>query len=139
MSASTAFAFAAAWLTRPGWWNARTVSNSQPELTSTPPSPTCSTMSASAHCIVAAAARRPPRSICRAPWKSVCRVERSTGVQRVGSVQPQTMLRAHRSISNCSMTSVGTGCTTTSSPAAHRRRAATAASARANHACTRPW
>eukprot|EP00965_Chrysotila_dentata_P039799 1322018-Pleurochrysis_carterae.AAC.1 len=80
MSPSTAVAAAAAWLTRPGWWNARTVRSSQPERTSTPPSPTCSTMSASVHCIVAAAALRAPRSICRAPSKSVCRVERSTSV-----------------------------------------------------------
>eukprot|EP00965_Chrysotila_dentata_P130664 4320348-Pleurochrysis_carterae.AAC.1 len=105
---STAVAAAAAWLTRPGWWNARAVSSSQPERTFTPPSPTCSTMSVSVHCIVAAAASRASWSTCRSPSKSVCRVERSTGVHRAGSAQSQMMPRAHGAISDCSMTSVGT-------------------------------
>eukprot|EP00965_Chrysotila_dentata_P031187 1037967-Pleurochrysis_carterae.AAC.2 len=38
-SASTAAAAAAAWDTRPGWWNARTVRSSHSDRTSTPPSP----------------------------------------------------------------------------------------------------
>eukprot|EP00965_Chrysotila_dentata_P082796 2731715-Pleurochrysis_carterae.AAC.1 len=95
-------------------------------------------MSVSSHCIAAAAARSAPRSICRVPSKTVCRVERSTGTQRAGSAQSQTTPRAHGVISDCSMTSVGTGGTPTSWPAARRRRAATASSARANQACTRP-
>eukprot|EP00965_Chrysotila_dentata_P121932 4029804-Pleurochrysis_carterae.AAC.1 len=47
MSASTAFAAAAAWSRRPGWWNASTVINSHSARASTPPSPACATMSSS--------------------------------------------------------------------------------------------
>eukprot|EP00965_Chrysotila_dentata_P122513 4049325-Pleurochrysis_carterae.AAC.1 len=96
-------------------------------------------MSASAHRMVAAAARSAALSSCRAPSKRVFRVlDRSTGTQRVGSAQSQMTPRAHGAISDCSMTSVGTGGTSASSPAARRRSAAAAASARANQAWTRP-
>eukprot|EP00965_Chrysotila_dentata_P171236 5650672-Pleurochrysis_carterae.AAC.1 len=62
-------------------------------------------MSASAHRIVAAAARSAALSSCRAPSNWVCRVERSTGTQRAGSAQSQMVPRAHGAISDCSMTS----------------------------------
>eukprot|EP00965_Chrysotila_dentata_P180126 5948007-Pleurochrysis_carterae.AAC.1 len=48
------------------------------------------------------------------------------------------MPRAHHAISSCSITTVGTGGTSTSSPSALARRAAVAASAVANHASTLP-
>eukprot|EP00965_Chrysotila_dentata_P089930 2968412-Pleurochrysis_carterae.AAC.1 len=73
MSASTAFAAAVACSTSPGWWKVRTVSSSHSDRTSTPPSPTCATMSASSQPSCAAAARRAARSICRGPSKVVAR------------------------------------------------------------------
>eukprot|EP00965_Chrysotila_dentata_P111907 3701098-Pleurochrysis_carterae.AAC.2 len=113
------------------------MSDSQSERISTPPSPTCATMSPSGQCMAAAAARRVLPSSWRAPSNLVSRVKRCTGVQRAGSAQSQTMPRAHGAISDCSMTTVGTGGTSTSRPSARSRSAATAASACANHACTR--
>eukprot|EP00965_Chrysotila_dentata_P107213 3542360-Pleurochrysis_carterae.AAC.1 len=65
-------------------------------------------MSVSGHCISAAAARSVERSICRRPGKRVCRVERCVGMHRRGSLQSQTRPRAHRGISLCSITTVGT-------------------------------
>eukprot|EP00965_Chrysotila_dentata_P190950 6174218-Pleurochrysis_carterae.AAC.3 len=47
MSASTTLAAAAACASRLGWWNASTVSISQPDRTSMPPFPTCIRMSSS--------------------------------------------------------------------------------------------
>eukprot|EP00965_Chrysotila_dentata_P020226 669395-Pleurochrysis_carterae.AAC.1 len=42
-SDSTAFAAAAAWSRKPGWWKARTVMSSHEERASIPPSPACAT------------------------------------------------------------------------------------------------
>eukprot|EP00965_Chrysotila_dentata_P139469 4611499-Pleurochrysis_carterae.AAC.1 len=138
VSASTAAAAAAAWLTRPGWWKARTVRSSQSERTSTPPSPTWSTMSVSGHCSTAAAARSAARSSRRGPSNVVWRDDRCTGVHLRGSAQSQTTPRAHGAMSDCSMTTGGTGGTSTSRPAARSRSAATASSAWRNQRCTLP-
>eukprot|EP00965_Chrysotila_dentata_P117662 3887435-Pleurochrysis_carterae.AAC.1 len=62
MSAPTAFAAAPACATRPGWWNASTVVRSHTARVSTPPSPTCATMSSSPHPSRAAARRSAARS-----------------------------------------------------------------------------
>eukprot|EP00965_Chrysotila_dentata_P172376 5688662-Pleurochrysis_carterae.AAC.2 len=113
---STAFAAAAAWSRRPGWWKARTVMSSQADRASTPPSPACSTMSMSGQRSSAAAARSAARSSCRALGDVVWRVDCATGTHRCGSLQPQIFLRAHRGISSCSITTVGTMGTSTSAP-----------------------
>eukprot|EP00965_Chrysotila_dentata_P164973 5447092-Pleurochrysis_carterae.AAC.1 len=103
-----------------------------------PPSPAWPTMSSSCQRISAAAARSAALSIWRRPGNSVCRSDRRTGAQSLGSVQSHTTPQAHFANSACSMTTVGTSGTSTSSPAARRRRAWTAASADANHPCTLP-
>eukprot|EP00965_Chrysotila_dentata_P127851 4228030-Pleurochrysis_carterae.AAC.1 len=64
--------------------------SSHPERASTPPSPTCLTMSLSGQQSFAAAARSAVLSICRAPGKCVSRVERVTGTHRSGSLQSHT-------------------------------------------------
>eukprot|EP00965_Chrysotila_dentata_P066994 2217875-Pleurochrysis_carterae.AAC.1 len=94
-------------------------------------------MSSSCQAIASAARLSAALSSWRAPGKCVWRVDRATGVHRAGSLQSHTTPRAHSGISSCDTTTVGTAGTGTSSPRARLRSAATAASARANHACTR--
>eukprot|EP00965_Chrysotila_dentata_P177525 5864242-Pleurochrysis_carterae.AAC.1 len=134
MSASTAAAAAAACTTRPGWWNASTVRSSQPERTSTPPSPAWATMSLSVQSSTYAAARSAARSSCLVPGNWDERDERCTGRQSLGSAQSHTVPRAHRSISSCVTVTVGTFGTCVSLPSARSRSAATTASAMRNHA-----
>ena len=112
MSASTTLAAAAKFAATPVWWKARTVSSAQSERTSTPPSPTCPTMSASRHASWAATRRSAARSTWRFPGKTVRRVDRSTGLQSVGSAQSHTTSRAKSAICSCEMVTVGTasGC-----------------------------
>eukprot|EP00965_Chrysotila_dentata_P014267 472532-Pleurochrysis_carterae.AAC.1 len=86
-------------------------------------------MSSSPQRSSAAAARRAARSSWRRPGKWVLRVERSTWVHLWGSAQSHTTPLAHSAISSCSITTVGTSETSTSSPAALRLSAAIAASA----------
>eukprot|EP00965_Chrysotila_dentata_P097062 3208353-Pleurochrysis_carterae.AAC.1 len=112
--------------------------SSHADRASTPPSPACATMSASGQRSAAAAARSAAHLSCRAPGKVVWRVERAAGTHRRGSLQPRIWPRAHRGISSCSITTVGTEGTSTSSPRALARSAAVAASADANHASTLP-
>eukprot|EP00965_Chrysotila_dentata_P029987 998717-Pleurochrysis_carterae.AAC.2 len=64
VSAATALAAAAACATRPGWWKANTVVSSHSARVSTPPSPTCATISASAHPRSSATLRSAARSTC---------------------------------------------------------------------------
>eukprot|EP00965_Chrysotila_dentata_P174744 5768775-Pleurochrysis_carterae.AAC.1 len=138
MSAFTAAAAAAACATRPGWWNASTVSNSHSDLTSTPPSPAWETMSWSPQASVSAAAQSASRLICLVPANRVVRSDRRTGRQSIGSAQSHTIPRAHRGISSCDTVTVGTLGTCTSSPPARARSAATAASAVRNQRRPRP-
>eukprot|EP00965_Chrysotila_dentata_P207005 6183867-Pleurochrysis_carterae.AAC.1 len=137
-SVSTATAAAGACATRPGWWKARTVMSSQPERTSTPPSPACGTMSRSAQSMAAAARLSVSRSSWRTPSNRVSRVDRRTGWQSSGSAQSQTTPLAQAGISSCVITTVGTFGTRTSAPPARARSAASAAWAARNHACTFP-
>eukprot|EP00965_Chrysotila_dentata_P075383 2489219-Pleurochrysis_carterae.AAC.1 len=95
-------------------------------------------MSASGHRSAAAASRSAARLSCRAPGKVVWRVDRTAGTHRRGSLQSHISPLAHRGISSCSITTVGTEGTSTSSPRALARSAAVAASADANHASTLP-
>eukprot|EP00965_Chrysotila_dentata_P089157 2944017-Pleurochrysis_carterae.AAC.1 len=110
--------------------------SSQSDRASTPPSPACATMSASGQRSCAAAARSAVRLSWRFPGNVVCRVERVTGTHRRGSAQSQTLPRAHRGISSCSITTVGTVGTSTSAPRARSRSALVAASAAASHVPT---
>eukprot|EP00965_Chrysotila_dentata_P047708 1582874-Pleurochrysis_carterae.AAC.3 len=134
-SAFTAFAAAAAWSRRPGWCKARTVMSSQSDRASMPSSSAC-----------AYDVRVPPTQLrcCRAQCRAVeltgSREDRvSVGPRdrhayRRGSLQSHTRPRAQRSISSCSITTLGTGNTSLFSTRPRARSAAVAASAaRANH------
>eukprot|EP00965_Chrysotila_dentata_P055690 1847261-Pleurochrysis_carterae.AAC.1 len=94
-----------------------------------PPSPACATMFSSSQPSSAAVRRNATRSICRSPGKRVFRVEGITGTHRRGSRQSHTTPCAHRCSSSCPITRVRTSGTSTCSPPARARIAATAASA----------
>eukprot|EP00965_Chrysotila_dentata_P111947 3702086-Pleurochrysis_carterae.AAC.1 len=102
----------------------------------TPPSPACATMSVSCQSSSAATTRSSSLSICRAPGKRACRVDRWTGTHRSGSAQPHTEPRAHGCVVSCPSTRAGTCGTSTSLPSAWRLSAATAASTMCNHPST---
>eukprot|EP00965_Chrysotila_dentata_P008805 286914-Pleurochrysis_carterae.AAC.1 len=136
MSDATARAAAPACSRRPGWWNASTVVSPHSARASTPPSPACCTMSSSCHASSAATARSASRFSCRTPGNVVPRVDRRTGTQRAGSAQSHTTPRAQGCIVSWPSTRVGTAGTSTSSPPARARSAATAASASRIHPST---
>eukprot|EP00966_Prymnesium_polylepis_P151370 3497623-Prymnesium_polylepis.2 len=84
------------------------MSSEQAERTSTPPSPTWSTMSSSCQPSSAATRRSAARSTWRLPMKVVCLVERCTGLQSSGFRQSHTMPRAHGWRNSWPSTRVGT-------------------------------
>eukprot|EP00965_Chrysotila_dentata_P045406 1508397-Pleurochrysis_carterae.AAC.1 len=119
MSAFTVFAAAAACSSRPWWWNARTVVSLHSVRASTPPSPTCATMSSPCHRSSAAAHRSARLSSCRRPG-STASVAGASATRLRSVAKPEGLLCALSSSARSEGVSAGPSLTPPPPPCAAR-------------------